>query len=198
MRNVRRGIPPQPRGRVAAGTISRDGAALADRLLRVRRQLVAGSAPQRRHPAGRQQLRKLGRAASAATADMVDKWHTLGFVVEQGAEHVEVERCDTAIDHAAHTACNFIDVPQGPMGMVREAAARHHLRGHLAQRAPSRSNTRRAARPRIRSSSPTTRSVTVGPTAAAASPRARLWIIYQTGAAPAAIPTQTVTVQRRR
>jgi len=29
-------------------------------------------------------------------ADMVDKWNKLGFVVRQGSQHVEVERCDTA------------------------------------------------------------------------------------------------------
>ncbi len=51
---------------------------------------------------------------------MVDKWHTLGFVVEQGAQHVEVERCDTATITLLTPHLNFLDVPQGPMGMVRE------------------------------------------------------------------------------
>ena len=54
--------------------------------------------------------------------DMVDQWHTLGFVVRQGSEHVEVEHCDEASITLLTPDLRFIDVPQGPMGMVREAA----------------------------------------------------------------------------
>ena len=39
--------------------------------------------------------------------DMVAKWHTLGFVVRQGAQHVEVERCDTARHHPADAAAQL-------------------------------------------------------------------------------------------
>ena len=51
---------------------------------------------------------------------MVDLWHTLGFVVRQGTEHVEVERCDEASITLLTPDLHFLDVPQGPMGMVRE------------------------------------------------------------------------------
>ena len=52
--------------------------------------------------------------------DMVDKWNTLGFIVRQGSQHVEVERCDTATITLLTPALNFQDVPHGPMGMMRE------------------------------------------------------------------------------
>ena len=54
--------------------------------------------------------------------DMVAKWHSLGFVVPQGNQHVEVDRCDTATITLLTPNLNFHDVPQGPMGMVRETA----------------------------------------------------------------------------
>ena len=54
--------------------------------------------------------------------DMVAKWHSLGFVVRQGNQHVEVDRCDTATITLLTPTLNFHDVPQGPMGMVRETA----------------------------------------------------------------------------
>ena len=81
------------------------------------------------------------------------------------------------------------------MGMVREVAARDHLRGDLAGRRASRSSTRPAARRRTRSSSPPTpRSPSVRPRANSVA-TARLWIIYRTGARRRPIPTQTVTVR---
>ena len=55
-------------------------------------------------------------------ADMVANWHTLGFVVRQGDQHVEAERCDTTSITLLTSLLNFQDVPQGPMGMVREVA----------------------------------------------------------------------------
>src|SRR5258708_18266179 len=54
--------------------------------------------------------------------DMVQKWNQLGFVVRQGDQHVEAERCDTASITLLTPLLNFQDVPQGPLGMQREAA----------------------------------------------------------------------------
>src|SRR5690606_35997121 len=54
------------------------------------------------------------------TGDMIANWHKLGFVVQQGADKVEVERCDTATITLLTPSLDFVDVPQGPMGMVRE------------------------------------------------------------------------------
>ena len=54
--------------------------------------------------------------------DMAAKWHTLGFVVEQGGQFVEVERCDTSFIQLLTPNLVFQDVPQGPMGMARKTA----------------------------------------------------------------------------
>lgn len=127
-------------------------------------------------------------------ADMIAKWHTLGFVVQQGAQHVEVERCDTASITLLTPQLNFIDIPQGPMGMVREQP----LAISFEVISPSSAITLEYApggaptHPQLVASN---NSVTVGPTVGNSVATARLWIIYRTGAAPSAIPTQTVTVR---
>ncbi|MDM0105523.1 LodA/GoxA family CTQ-dependent oxidase [Variovorax sp. J22R24] len=126
--------------------------------------------------------------------EMVDNWHKLGFVVEQGAQHVEVERCDTPSITLMTPHLDFIDVPQGPMGMVREQP----LAITFEVSAPSASVTFDYApggalsHPQLL---PGNASVTVGPTGGVGIATAQLWVIYRTGAAPSSIPTQTVTVQ---
>lgn len=47
--------------------------------------------------------------------DMVDKWHLLGFVVEQGNQNVETSRCTTPSITLLTPLLNFQDVPQGPL-----------------------------------------------------------------------------------
>ena len=127
-------------------------------------------------------------------ADMIAKWHTLGFVVQQGAQHVEVERCDTASITLLTPHLNFIDIPQGPMGMVREQP----LAISFEVISPSSTITLEYApggaptHPQLVAGNST---VSVGPTSGSGVATARLWIIYRTGAAPSAIPTQTVTVR---
>jgi hypothetical protein len=54
--------------------------------------------------------------------EMVDKWHTLGFVVQQGNTFVEVDRCDTTFITLLTLSLNFQDVPQGPVGLSRKTA----------------------------------------------------------------------------
>lgn len=126
-------------------------------------------------------------------ADMIAKWHTLGFVVKQGAQHVEVERCDTASITLLTPHLNFIDVPQGPMGMVREQP----LAITFEVVSPSSAITLEytsggvPTHPQLVANN---HSDTVGPTSGSSVAVAQLWIIYRTGAAPSAIPTQTVTV----
>ena len=99
---------------------------------------------------------------------MVAKWHTLGFVVQQGAQHVEVERCDTASITLLTPHLDFIDIPQGPMGMVREQP----LAISFEVISPARPITLEYApggaptHPQLVAANT---SVTVGPTAAAAS-----------------------------
>lgn len=126
--------------------------------------------------------------------DMVQKWHTLGFVVSQGSSHVEVERCDTPTITLMTPHLNFIDVPQGPMGMVREQP----LAISFEVVSPSAAVTLEYApgggpnHPQLVASGT---SVSVGPTGVAGMVTARLWVIYRTGAAPSSIATQTVTVR---
>jgi hypothetical protein len=125
--------------------------------------------------------------------DMVERWHTLGFIVRQGNVHVEVERCDTASITLLTPYLNFADIPQGPMGMVREQP----LAISFEVSAPSGAVTLEYAPAGSLTHLqllPGNTSITVGPTAGSAVATARLWVIYRTGAAPSAIATQNVTV----
>lgn len=127
-------------------------------------------------------------------ADMINHWHTLGFVVAQGTDHVEVERCDTPSITLLTPYLNFIDIPQGPMGMVREQP----LSITFEVISPSAAITLEyapggaPAHPQLVAHNT---SVTVGPTSGSGVASARFWIIYRTGAAPSAIAAQTVTVR---
>ena len=126
--------------------------------------------------------------------DMVASWHMLGFVVEQGSEHVEVDRCDTPSITLLTPYLNFLDIPQGPMGMWREQP----LAITFEVISPSVSVTLEYApggAPTHPQLIPGNLSVSVGPTAGNSVATARLWIIYRTGAAPSSIPAQTVTVR---
>jgi hypothetical protein len=126
--------------------------------------------------------------------EMVNEWHTLGFVVRQGAEHLEVEHCNEKSITLLTPDLRFVDVPQGPMGMVREAA----LAISFEVLSPGSAVTLEyasggaPAHPQLVA---VTTSVTVGPTAPNAVATARLWIVYRTGVAPSSIPIQTLTVQ---
>ena len=127
-------------------------------------------------------------------ADMVANWASLGFVVKQGAQHVEVERCDTATITLLTPYLHFIDVPQGPMGMVREVP----LAISFEVISPSTAVTLEYApggAPSHAQLVAHNSSVSVGPTGSSAVATAQLWIIYRTGAAASSIPTQTVTVR---
>ena len=129
----------------------------------------------------------------AGMDEMVTLWHTLGFVVRQGTEHVEVEHCDEASITLLTPHLQFTDVPQGPMGMVREAA----LAVSFEVLSPGSAVTLdyapggAPANPQLVA---VTTSVTVGPTVVNAVATARLWLVYRTGVAPS-IPTQTLTVR---
>jgi len=124
---------------------------------------------------------------------MVDNWHRLGFVVRQGSQLVEVDRCDLPTVNLLTPLLNFQHVPQGPMGMVREAA----LAITFEVTSPSSAVTLQYA-PGGAPSHPQlvafNTSVTVGPTAGAVA-TARLWVIYRTSTPGAVLPPQTVTVQ---
>ena len=111
----------------------------------VRGQLVAGAAPQRRQPRRQSRARTGPRRRRQRRRHGRQVEHARLRRASRDREYVEVERCDTASITLLTPHLDFRDVPQGPMGMVREAAARDHLRGHLARR---RSHARVRARRR--------------------------------------------------
>lgn len=122
--------------------------------------------------------------------EMVTKWSTLGFVVDQGGSYVEVERCATTFVALLTPHLDFQDVPQGPMGMVGHAA----LAVVFEVSAPAASVTLEV-KPGQGPSSPrlkVTPSVTVGPTSASAIAEARLWVTYETGPAGEHLADQLV------
>jgi hypothetical protein len=126
--------------------------------------------------------------------DMVQKWSQLGFVVTQGNQHVEAERCQTASITLLTPLLNFQDVPQGPMGMQRDSA----LAITFEVISPSSAVTLQYApggapsHPQLVAFNP---SVTVGPTPANGIATARLWVIYKTSNVGDSLPPQTVTLQ---
>jgi L-Lysine epsilon oxidase N-terminal/L-lysine epsilon oxidase C-terminal domain/von Willebrand factor type A domain len=128
--------------------------------------------------------------------DMVNNWHMLGFVVQQGNQNIESERCVTPSITLLTPLLNFQDVPQGPMGMVSEVP----LAISFEVVSPSVAVTLEYApggapnHPQLVASNS---SVTVGPTPANAIVPARLWVIYRTGAVNDVLPPQQVTVQQQ-
>jgi hypothetical protein len=126
--------------------------------------------------------------------DMVQKWSQLGFVLRQGSQHVELERCDSPMIILVTPLLNFQDVPQGPLGVQREAA----LAITFEVISPSSAVTLQYA-PGGAPSHPQlvafNTSVTVGPTAPNTIVPARLWVIYKTSNPGDVLPPQTVTVQ---
>ena len=126
--------------------------------------------------------------------DMVAKWSQLGFVVSQGNQHVEAERCNTASITLLTPLLDFQDVPQGPMGMQRQSA----LAITFEVVSPSGAVTLQYApggapsHPQLVAFNP---SVAVGPTAVNGIAMARLWVIYKTSNVGDVLPTQALTLQ---
>jgi len=112
--------------------------------------------------------------------DMVSKWNTLGFVVQQGNSFVEVGRCDGPSITLVTPALNFQDVPQGPTGMSRKQALAVVFEVQSTavavtlafQSGPMFTRLQRFLQGPF----------VVGPTAGNAIVPARLWITYETGA----------------
>ncbi|GII95150.1 hypothetical protein Ssi02_53810 [Sinosporangium siamense] len=127
---------------------------------------------------------------------MVDNWHRLGFVVRQGTEIVEVDRCDTNVVsvHLLTPLLNFQAVPQGPMGMVRETALPITFEVSSPSRAVALRYTADGAPSHPRLAAANT-SVTVEVTEGNSVVTARLWVVYRTGAAGAVLPPQKLTVE---
>lgn len=135
-------------------------------------------------------------AGVASSAEqMVDNWHKLGFVVQQGAKHVEVDRCDVASINLLTPVLDFQQVPQGPMGMSRETA----LAITFEVSSPSTAVTLQYAAGAAPSHPQLTAfnaSVTVGPTGASGTATARLWVIFRTANPGDVLPPQVVTIEQ--
>jgi hypothetical protein len=125
--------------------------------------------------------------------DMVNDWSKLGFIVHQGNQYVEVERCDTASITLLTPHLNFVDVPQGPMGMVRDVPLAIAFEV-IAPGGPVTLSYASGGAPNHPQLTAVNTSDTVGPTAAGSIATARLWVVFSTGVV-GAIPQQTVTVQ---
>lgn len=113
-------------------------------------------------------------------ADMVSKWPILGFVIDQGGQLREVERCDTAFIHLLTPVLQFKDVPQAPMGMSRKSALAITFEVGAPVAAVTLEYVSGPTHVRLQRLGGS--SVSVGPTGAGIA-HARLWITYETGTA---------------
>ncbi|GAA3395981.1 LodA/GoxA family CTQ-dependent oxidase [Cryptosporangium minutisporangium] len=142
---------------------------------------------------------RLGQSFTAGVADsaedMVTAWHRLGFVVRQGNQHVEVDRCDTTSVNLLTPVLDFQHVPQGLMGMAREAALAITFEVTAAS-APVTLEYVPGGGPAHPQLVAFTQSVTVGPTGPSGVATARLWVIYRTGLAGALLPPQRLTIRQ--
>ena len=130
----------------------------------------------------------------ASMDEMVTEWSSLGFVVRQGTEHLEVQHCDEQSIVLTTAHLDFVDVAQGPMAGVREVP----LAITFEVVSPGAAVTLEYApggAPNHPQLVAVNSSVTVGPTAANVIIDARLWVIFRTDAVGTAIATQTVTVR---
>ncbi len=123
--------------------------------------------------------------------EMIDEWHTLGFVVKQGSKYVEVDRCDSTYINLLTPSLNFVNVPQGPMGMSRKQmlAVAFEVQSGAAVTLEILTPP---THPRIKSYLSST--VTVGPTSGSSVVTARLWLTYETGAVGESV-TNAVTIR---
>jgi L-Lysine epsilon oxidase N-terminal/L-lysine epsilon oxidase C-terminal domain/von Willebrand factor type A domain len=116
----------------------------------------------------------------ASSLEMVNEWSTLGFVVRQGDQFVEVDQCQHPYIELLTAHLVFADVPQGPAGMSRKTARAvvFEVRSPGGAVTLSIPAGQGPAHPRL--TLPVT-SITVGPTVGSSVATARLWLIYETG-----------------
>lgn len=110
--------------------------------------------------------------------DMVESWHTLGFVVEKGKKYVEVDRCECKSVTLVTPHLDFSDVPQGPMGASTSRALPiifevRSKKDHVTFEFQSGPHHRRLKRRSL--------SVSLSPTVGNEIAIARLWVTYETG-----------------
>jgi hypothetical protein len=126
--------------------------------------------------------------------EMVDKWSILGFVVQQGPDFVDTERCPSTFISLLTPNLNFRDVPQGPMGMSRKMALAIAFEVESPGGPVTLEYVSGPAFSRLQRFGGN--SVTVGPTAPSTIVTARLWITYETGGVGESI-SDTVVIGRQ-
>ena len=124
---LQRPVPRRPRARSSPGEVT------ASLSLPWQHDFYAcGSQLVARAPAEPGQARRRSYAewkspgVALGATDMIAKWHTLGFVVDQAGDFVEVDRCDVAnaVVNLVTPALTFLDIAQGPMGTPGRRAGR--------------------------------------------------------------------------
>ena len=126
--------------------------------------------------------------------EMVEKWHNLGFILRNGAQHTEFDSCTVPSIQLTTPTLNFFNIPQGPMGMARQAA----LAITFEVISPSASVTLQYATGGVPSNpqlSAYNTFANAGPTSGSGIAIAQLWIIYSTTSVGSVLPLQTVTVE---
>jgi hypothetical protein len=129
-------------------------------------------------PQGRANYEAWDRDIGYGGATMAEAWHTLGFVIKQGNEYVEVDRCAGTFITLLTPTLNFQDIPQGPMGMSRTIALSIVFEVKSTgvavtlefQSGPTHSRLKRLDS-----------SVTIGPTVGNEIATSKLWVTYETG-----------------
>ncbi|GLZ31362.1 hypothetical protein Lesp02_35500 [Lentzea sp. NBRC 105346] len=109
--------------------------------------------------------------------EMVNEWHTLGFVVRRGDEYVEVDRYDSSFVDLLTPHLDFV-VAQGPLGTPRRVAV--PIDFEVRSNAFDVTLVVRSAPERF---SLPTRTVTVPPVGGTDIATARLWVLYESGPA---------------
>lgn len=110
--------------------------------------------------------------------EMIDYWHTLGFIVREGEKYVEVDLCPRASITLITPHRDFKNTSQGPMGMTRQKALPIVFEVRSTESPVTLEFDSAPLHPRLKCIVPT---VTVGPTKDNEVVTARLWITYETG-----------------
>ena len=108
-----------------------DGVAVASRLLRLRRQLVARATARLGLSARNVDSTGLGSFARQLRRHDREMEHA-GLRRASRHQARRSRRCDTATITLMTPTLNYQDVPQGPMGTVTRSGAGDHVRGHFA------------------------------------------------------------------
>lgn len=130
--------------------------------------------------------------------DMVTKWHTLGFIVEQNGQYIEAGKCNAPSIELLTQSLNFKDVPHGPNGMSRKTSLAIVFEVSSPDEPATFTVTSSPNHPRIEIYS--TVPVVVPATAANEITPVRIYISYETNmgdTAPGNTIGDTVTIQHQ-